>query len=55
MKRHVCLFTAICLLSLNISLVVYSHCHVYVIEACWKYNHRKTPNIFDVFIKGCSA
>ena len=27
MKRHVCLFTAICLLSLNIALVVYSHCH----------------------------
>jgi transposase-like protein len=26
---------------------------LYVAEACWKYNHRKTKNIFDVFLKGC--
>ena len=26
---------------------------LYVIEACWKYNNRKTRNIFDVFIKEC--
>jgi transposase-like protein len=28
---------------------------LYVAEACWKYNHRKTKNIFDVFLKGCFA
>ena len=28
---------------------------LYVAEACYKYNHRKTENIFDVFLKGCFA
>lgn len=28
---------------------------LYVIEACYKYNHRNTKNIFDVFIKDCFA
>lgn len=26
---------------------------LYVAEACWKYNHRKMPDLFDVFIRGC--
>lgn len=28
---------------------------LYVSEACWKYNHRKTENCFDVFMRGCFA
>ena len=28
---------------------------LYVAEACYKYNHRKTENIFDHFIRGCFA
>ena len=28
---------------------------LYVAEACWKYNHRKTENVFDPFIHGCFA
>lgn len=26
---------------------------LYVAEACYKYNHRNTKNVFDVFIRGC--
>ena len=33
----------------------YKFTPLYVIEACWKYNHRKTKNSFDVFLKGCFA
>ena len=33
----------------------YKFTPLYVIEACWKYNHRKTQNCFDVFIQGCFA
>ena len=28
---------------------------LYVAEACYKYNHRKTENVFDHFIHGCFA
>ena len=28
---------------------------LYVAEACWKYNHRKTKNMFDVFLRECFA
>lgn len=28
---------------------------LYVAEACWKYNHRKDPNAFGSFIRGCFA
>ena len=28
---------------------------LYVAEACYKYNHRKTKNMFDVFLKQCFA
>ena len=28
---------------------------LYVAEACWKYNNRKTKQPFDVFIRGCFA
>ena len=28
---------------------------LYAAEACWKYNCRRTMNIFDVFIRGCFA
>jgi hypothetical protein len=28
---------------------------LYVAEACYKYNNRKTENIFDKFIRGCFA
>ena len=28
---------------------------LYIAEACYKYNNRKTKNIFDKFIKGCFA
>lgn len=28
---------------------------LYVIEACWKYNHRNIQNGFDVFLKSCFA
>ena len=28
---------------------------LYVIEACYKYNHRKRENIFDYFVTGCFA
>ena len=28
---------------------------LYVAEACYKYNHRKTRNLLDVFIRGCFA
>ena len=28
---------------------------LYVAEACYKYNHRNTPELFDVFIRGCFA
>ena len=26
---------------------------LYVSEACWKYNHRKTPDVFDHFVREC--
>ena len=28
---------------------------LYVAEACYKYNHRDTENVFDVFIQDCFA
>ena len=28
---------------------------LYIAEACWKYNHRNTENLFDVFMKGAMA
>ena len=28
---------------------------LYIAEAVWKYNHRKTENPFDVFVEGCFA
>lgn len=28
---------------------------LYVAEACYKYNHRNTKNVLDVFIRGCFA
>ena len=28
---------------------------LYAAEARWKYNHRRTMNIFNVFIRGCFA
>ena len=33
----------------------YKFAPLYVAEACWKYNHRKTKNMFDVFLWGCFA
>ncbi len=28
---------------------------LYVAEACYKYNHRKTEDVFDCFVRGCFA
>ena len=28
---------------------------LFVIEACWKYNHRNVGNAFDMFLRGCFA
>ncbi len=26
---------------------------LYIAEACYKYNHRNTENVLDVFLRGC--